>query len=176
MKGGKLHKAMQDLFPTRQERDRFLRRIKKMPSMTNTHPGSGKVAEDFGLFFKSGSYNLLYYVADPAGSGKVVSRMISLNTHDVYQARAMRDSVIEITGTGDNAPKATGLRGARWAHDNPTSMNNVRVVVYVKCPERQRKFSSTGDASAIAKALECRTESARKYLKTHDPQYLDDHA
>lgn len=160
MKLSKLHKHLKRLFPNSTELKRFLRSVKKMPQPENTHPG--KVQEDFGLFLKDGNWNLIYYIREDGG---FQTRMLSLKTQDIYLCREVRDSLLEVTGLKQNKLAVTGLRGARWAVANPESLEGIRVIVYVRGPERGRKFTSTDSADSITKALQWRTGAAKSYLK-----------
>lgn len=150
------------LFPTEQHLRVFLNRIKAMPRESNVQPP--KLPEDFGLFWKDNSYSLIYYIKD---EGSLVTRHISLKTESVYEARAMRDSVIAATGTSERKFAASGLRGARWVADNPYGMEGVRVTVRINGPERQRIFKASGDncATVVEKALEWRRKAAKDYIK-----------
>lgn len=164
MKLSLLHKHLKSLFPNTTELRRFLRSVKKLPQPGNTQ--EGKVPEDYGLFLKDGNWNLLYYIREEE---QFHTRMLSLKTQDIYLSRAVRDSLMEATGLKTDKPSFFGMRGARWAAANPVAFDGVRVVVYVRGPERGRRFTSTGDPSAIQKALQWRTGAAQSYLKRHSP-------
>lgn len=150
------------LFGGDREAAAFLRKIKAMPRQDNVQPP--KLPEDFGLFFKAGSYQLVYYIKD---GGELVTRHLSLKTDDVYAAREMRDSVIAATGTSERKFASTGLRGARWVEANPNGMEGVHVTVRINGPERQRIFKASGDKAStiIEKAMQWRRDASAKFIK-----------
>lgn len=140
----------------------FLRKVKAMPRQENVQPP--KLPEDFGLFYKDGSYQLVYYIKD---GGKLVTRHLSLKTESICDAREMRDAVIAATGTSERKFAATGLRGARWVEANPHGMEGVHVTVRINGPERQRVFRASGDKAnnVIETAMQWRRDAAAKFIK-----------
>lgn len=156
-----LPEHFRNLFANAKELRFFLQRIKKLPQPKNVQ--ADKDPKNFGLYFKSGSWNLIYYAEDYGNA--LATRMWSLRTEDVVLAREIRDAIRDVLNFAAEPPRFSGLRGARWILEHPNSMEGIRVVVTVKAPGKNKKFETTGSSESLKKAMEWRLEAAEKYLR-----------